>query len=119
MTSKNGSPELISMLQYMKETRMDNPEIIVKDPRILELDRVVNEVKESEEWEAVRMNILEIGIEHGVSKGAKMKLAEQIKKKLLKGYNVEEIAEMLEETVEVIEEIMKELEDSKVETSKC
>ena len=112
MTSKNGSPELVSMLQYMKETRMDNPEIIVKDPRILELDRVVNEVKESEEWEAVRMNILEIGIEYGVSKGAKMKLVELVKKKLAKGYNVEEIAEMLEETVEAIEEIVKELEHS-------
>lgn len=68
MSGKNGAPELVSMLQYMKETRIDNPEIIVKDSRILELDEIVMEVKESEEWEAVRMNILEIGIDHGARK---------------------------------------------------
>lgn len=65
MTSKNGRPELISLLQYMKYTTLDNQNITVKDKRILELDRVVNEVKQSEEWEAVKMNILEIGIEKG------------------------------------------------------
>ena len=65
MTSKNGTPELVSMLQYMKDTNIDNPEIITKDSRILELDEIVNEVRESEEWEVVRMNILEIGKEIG------------------------------------------------------
>lgn len=65
MTSKNGSQELISLLQYMKRTTLENPEIIVKDQRILALDRIVQEVKESDEWEAVQMNILEIGIEKG------------------------------------------------------
>lgn len=34
---------LVSMLQYMKETRIDNPEIIVKDSQILELDEIVTE----------------------------------------------------------------------------
>ena len=58
MTSKNGSQELISLLQYMKDTRIDNPEILVKDSRILELDNIVQEVKSSEEWEGVRMTIL-------------------------------------------------------------
>lgn len=76
MTSKNGTPELVSMLQYMKETRIDNPEITVKDARILELDEIVNEVKESEEWEAVKMNILEIGIEHGKKQGLEQGIAE-------------------------------------------
>ena len=33
--------------------------------RIITLDEIVNEVKQSEEWEAVKMNILEIGIEKG------------------------------------------------------
>ena len=65
MTSKNGTPELVSMLQYMKDTNIDNPEIIMKDSRILELDEIVNEVRESEEWVVVRMNILEIGKEIG------------------------------------------------------
>lgn len=65
MTSKNGSQELVSMLQYMRNTSLDNPEIKVRDERIVELDRIVSEVKESEEWEAVQMNILEIGISQG------------------------------------------------------
>ena len=55
MTSRNGRPELISLLQYMKNTTLDNPEIIVKDKRIQSLDRIVNEVKQSEEWEAVKV----------------------------------------------------------------
>ncbi len=71
MKSKNGTPELISLLQYMKETRLDNPDIIVKDERIVKLDAIVEEVKQSEEWEAVKMNILEIGVEKGREEGRK------------------------------------------------
>ena len=115
MTSKNGTPELVSMLQYMKETRIDNPEVTVKDARILELDEIVNEVKESEEWEAVKMNILEIGIEHGkkqgVAEGARQKLEEQVRKKLNKGIDVDEIADMLEEEVATIQGIVAKLEE--------
>ncbi len=69
MSSKNGSPELISLLQYMKETNITNPNIIKKDDRIIELDRIVQEVRSSEEWEAIEMNILEIGIENGKQQG--------------------------------------------------
>ena len=69
MTSKNGRPELISLLQYMKNTTLDNPDILVKDKRIRKLDRIVKEVKQSEEWEAAKMNILEIGMEKGIQKG--------------------------------------------------
>ena len=69
MTSHNGRPELISLLQYMKETTLDNSNITVQDDRILDLDRIVQDVKQSEEWEAVKMNILEIGIEQGMQKG--------------------------------------------------
>lgn len=65
MTSKNGSKELVSLLQYMKNTSLNNPEIESKDERIIRLDEIVTEVKESEEWEAVQMNILEIGIAQG------------------------------------------------------
>lgn len=65
MSSKKGSKELVSLLQYTKETTLENPNILVKDRRILELDHIVSEVKESEEWEAIQMNILEIGIEKG------------------------------------------------------
>ena len=71
MTSKNGRPELVSLLQYMRDTTLENPDIIVKDKRIIDLDRIVGEVKQSEEWEAVKMNILEIGIEQGIEQGIK------------------------------------------------
>ena len=98
MSSKNGSPELVSMLQYMKETRIDNPEIIVRDSRLLELDEIVNEVKESDEWEAVQMNIFEIG-EYS-------KLKKMVAKKLEKGLSAEEIAELFEENLEEIKEII-------------
>lgn len=45
MTSKNGRPELISLLQYMKHTTLDNENVILKDERILDLDKIVGEVK--------------------------------------------------------------------------
>lgn len=122
MTSKNGSPELVSMLQYIKKTRIDNPEIQVKDPRILELDKIVTEVKSSEEWEAVQMNILEIGIERGtqigierglqqgLQRGLQQKLIEQVEKKIKKGLSIAEIADMLEESEETIQKIVEELQ---------
>lgn len=69
MTSLNGRAELVSLLQYMKNTTLNNPDIVVKDERILDLDRIVKEVKQSEEWEAVRMNILEIGLAQGIEQG--------------------------------------------------
>ena len=69
MSSKNGSQELVSLLQYMKKTDIENPEILVKDKRILEIDEIVTEVKESEEWEGIEMNILEIGIQEGERRG--------------------------------------------------
>lgn len=34
MSSKNGTPELISLLQYMKETRIDNPNILIEEYQI-------------------------------------------------------------------------------------
>ena len=113
MASKNGTPELISMLQYIKQTRIDNPEIIVKDSRILELDEIVTEVKCSEEWEAVKMNILEVGIQQGIQQGLQQglwqKLVEQVGKKLEKGFSVPEIADMLEESEETIEKVIEEI----------
>lgn len=69
MTSRNGRPELISLLQYMKHTTLDNKNVTVKDKRILNLDRIVGEVTQSEEWEAVRMNILEFGMAKGKELG--------------------------------------------------
>ena len=69
MTSKNGSKELVSLLQYMKNTRIDNPDILVRDDRIVELDRIVTEFKESEEWEEMQMTIYDMGVEKGRDEG--------------------------------------------------
>ena len=71
MTSKTGRAELVSLLQYMKNSTLDNADITVKDQRLLDLDRIVGEVKESEEWEIVEMGILEIGMERGMELGIK------------------------------------------------
>ena len=69
MTSQNGSKELISLLQYMKNTDINNPDIQVRDKRLLDLDKIVTQVKESEEWEAVKMDILDVGIQKGIERG--------------------------------------------------
>lgn len=69
MSSKNGTPELVSLLQYMKDTTLENPNIIVKDKRILKLAEVVEEVKQSEEWEAIHTSIYSMGIEKGREEG--------------------------------------------------
>ncbi len=120
MKSKNGRPELVSLLQYMKDTRLDNPEIIVKDERIKEIDDIVTEVKQSEEWEAVKMNILQIGEEHGKRLGEEigkeigrdMKLVELVCRKLQKKKTPEQIAEELEEELEVVGAICKAAESA-------
>ena len=85
MTSKNGSKELISLLQYMRYTDINNPEIIVKDKRIVELDNIVTEVKNSEEWEGVSMNIYEQGISRGIEDGRKIGIEEGRKEGIEKG----------------------------------
>lgn len=46
MTRKNGSKEWISLLQYRKETALENPNILVCDKKIPELDDIVKQVKE-------------------------------------------------------------------------
>lgn len=101
MSSKNGTPELVSLLQYMKQTSLNNPEILLKDRRIEKLDTIVREVKQSEEWEGVKMNILEIGLQQGLEQG----LVELICKKLRKGKDIQCIAEEVEEPLERVEKI--------------
>ena len=107
MKSKNGRPELVSLLQYMKKTRLDNPEIMVLDERIKQIDAIVTEVKQSEEWEAVRMNILQIGEEIGQD----IKLIELVCRKLRKGKTPYLIAEELEEELDVIESVCRAAEN--------
>ena len=131
MTSKNGDPVLVSLLQYMKKTRLDNSEIIVDDGRLTRLDEAVTEVKQSEEWEAVKMSILSVGIEYGEKKGFERgdklgfergnklgfergeydKLCQLVQKKLKKGKLPSVIADELEEEPSVIEKIIREIDD--------
>ena len=67
MSSKNERDELVSLLQYMKNSTLSNPEIIILDDRIRRLDAIVTEVKQSEEWEDAHMSILSTGIDIGRS----------------------------------------------------
>lgn len=91
MSSRNGRPELVSLLQYMKNTTLENPEILVKDDRLLRLDTVVQEVRQSEEWEAVKMNILEIGIEQGRKEEKEYGIQVMIQDNLEEGVSPERI----------------------------
>lgn len=88
MTSRNGRPELISLLQYMRNTTLDNSDIIVKDERILHLDKIVGEVKQSEEWEAVKMNILEIGLAQGIERGMQIGIEQGIEQGIQRGTEI-------------------------------
>lgn len=94
----------------MKNTTLDNPEILIKDKRIVELDSIVAEVRESEEWEETSMTILEIGMakgeEIGMTKGEYKKLVSLVCKKMEKGYTVENMMEILEEDESTIRAIV-------------
>lgn len=74
---------MVSLLQYMKNTDLRNPDIIIKDSRIETLDQIVTEIKQSEEWKAVQMSILEVGIRKGHEEGRAAGLEEGIKALIL------------------------------------
>jgi len=101
MSSKNGPEELVSLLQYMKDTRLSNPQVTVQDERILKLDSIVHEVKQSEEWEAVRMSILSRGLERGEEIGKKIGEATGIRTALLAVLEaIDTVPEQLREILE-------------------
>ena len=116
MTSKNGSKELVSLLQYMRKTDINNPEIEVKDKRLLELNNIVSEVKESEEWEAVKMDILDVGILRGINQGEFKKLIAQVNRKKAKNITASEIADILEEDPTLVQQIYDALDQYDAET---
>ena len=111
MASKNGSQELISLLQYMKESRLDNPEILVKDKRIIELDEIVTEVKESEEWEGIRMNILDIGIQEGERRAKEEAIISMIRACKKLSATCEKAQEIIKEEFNLTEDKAKEYVD--------
>ena len=103
LTSKNGPDELISLLQYIKKTELDNPDIIIRDSRIEKLDEIVQDVRASEEWEELSMNLLNYGIEKGMEKGEIISILKAIDKKQKKKLNAAEIADMLELDIQMVE----------------
>ncbi len=109
MSSKNGKPELVSLLQYMKETRLDNPGISVMDRRLTELDEIVQEVKETEEWEAVGMSIYSQGISQGITQGIKS----VIRNMLERGMSDDDICSLTECGKELIDEIREEIKENR------
>ncbi len=117
MSSKNGRPELISLLQYMKETTIDNPEIIVKDERITELNAIVQEMKETEEWETMSSSIYKQGITQGISQGINQGIQKNIqtviRNMLNRGMSEEDICAIAECTPELIEKVRAEMKQTK------
>ena len=117
MASTNGRKELVSLLQYMKNTTLDDPNNFVTDERIQSLHRIVEEVKQSEEWEAVKMGILEIGLERGMETGIEVGRKEAIVKtiEILKDMDLpdEEIKKKISMKYEMtqtdVESIMKQI----------
>ena len=71
----------------------------------------IREVRESEEWEAVRMNIYEQGIQKGIDSGENKKLIQMVSKKKNQGHEVSEITEMLEEDSALIQKIYDALDE--------
>lgn len=71
----------------------------IKDPRILKIDKIVNEVKESEEWEAVHMNIFEIGVNYGEERGEARgeKRLNLLNKKLLDDNRLDDLRRSIED----------------------
>jgi len=72
-------------------------------------DKFLEKMELEEVWEMMKMTTLgEILLREGREEGKNGKLADLIRKKLVKGKSVAEIAEALEETEDVIERMIKE-----------
>lgn len=84
-------------------------DVTEKDDRILDLDKIVKEVKQSEEWEAVEMNIFEIGVERGkelgIEQGSLKTLVKSVELNMKNFHiNLQEACEGLEISVEEYED---------------
>lgn len=115
MTSKNGRSELVSLLQYMKYTTLENEDVTEKDHRILDLDKIVREVKQSEEWEVERMSILEIGLERGIAQGIAQGMEQGRLRTMIRSVelNIKKYHVTLREACEGLEISVEEYEDAK------
>lgn len=62
----------------MKHTTLIDSDIMVLNNRILDLDRIVTEVKQSEKWEVVQTGILETGLERRIQRGSGQTLVKNV-----------------------------------------
>ena len=107
------SEELVSFLHYIENTTDVMAENSGSE-RIKRIHNRVRKVKVSEEVGVKYMQAWEEKYyerEEGREEGAKAKLQELIRKKLVKGKSVEKIADELEESIETIEKIIEEMEE--------
>lgn len=95
MSSQNGRPELVSLLQYLKDSRLDNPKIKVLDARIIKLDTIFKEVKESEEWEELKMTIMEYAMNKGIELGIERGISAIVRDNVEECKSMEQIIEKL------------------------
>lgn len=129
--SEEVRPELVELLTFMEHTNQV-PEAGYENRRVRELQRQVAQIKSSEEigvkfmqaWEERELDRREAreeglkegillgqtkGHQEGEKEGEKKTLKNIIRRKLQKGLTVEEIAEILEESVERVQELKEEL----------
>ena len=64
---------------------------------------------ETERKVGTMCNLSEVVLEKGIKQGSEQKLTDLVRKKIEKGYNPEQIAEILEEDIAVIEPIYAEI----------
>ena len=111
--SEDVSPELVELLYYMEHSNQ-RTSVSYQSSRVRELQGNVNTIVENEEmgvrfmqaWEELLLERQE-GREEGLQEG--LQLQNLIKKKMLKGQSVEQIAEALEETPERIQQLIDEM----------
>ena len=111
MSSKQGDLELVSLLQYMKNTRRDNPEVVFWSERLERLHEIVEEVRESEEWEEIYMSayseILEIGKQEGEKKGQEKKTREIIASLAERNFSPGDIAQIVKVSEKYVRQQLK------------
>ena len=107
-------PELVRFLEFVGTPLQDSDKDF-NDDFIRKLQESIREVKASREMGARYMTFEEYlkeereeAREEGRQEGERNKVVELVKKKLVKGQSVEEIADALEETVEYVQEIIDE-----------
>lgn len=78
-----------TIIIFITQEDIFDKDVAVKDPRIARLDEIVSEVKQSEEWEEVRMNIYDIGMERGMERG--MELLNRLNLRLIEDKRYEDM----------------------------